>query len=270
METLCQALSLLPKQTEIQPPRNIRRVLSINELLAENRTADISDWIEEHTINTRRRFCVLNAKRQDKRTDDTVIPPFVGNYIEANMPNSLVLSLEKEISFLFFNLPESSRAAAGTVRSIEKACSYLTRQGFICGLSWIFDDIWDTKFAKEQASQAISAGSALDPDKKVFLFSDYVNYCIGRRLCGAADYKIFAHPALRILQEYDETHDSDYRKTLVEYVKEFKDISKTAKNLHVHKNSLRYRLGKIQELCGLDLDNPRDCFHVLMSFYMRG
>jgi hypothetical protein len=268
MEALCQALSLLPKQMGTLPPKHIRTVLSINELVAGHRSADISDWLQDNKINPRLCFCVLNARKENKEQDDNIISPFIGNYIESNIPNSLVLGVEKEINFLFFNIQKSPLGTAKNITTIEKACSLLIRHGFLCGLSRLSNDIWDTRFLKDQASQALSVGSVMEPNKKIFLFTDYVNHCIGRKLCNVSDYKIFAHPALKILEDHDKNHDSVYLKTLIEYIKEFKDSSKAAKNLHIHKNSLHYRLGKIQELCELDFDNPQDCFQILLSSYM--
>lgn len=62
--------------------------------------------------------------------------------------------------------------------------------------------------------------------------------------------------AVRRLQEIDERTRSEYAHTLRTYFDAGSDLTKTAKLLHLHRNSLRYRLGRIRTLSGLDLDDP--------------
>lgn len=49
-------------------------------------------------------------------------------------------------------------------------------------------------------------------------------------------------------------NNTEYIKTLDIYLSERNDINKTAKRLHLHRNTLIYRLGKIKEITALDVN----------------
>ncbi|TWS19184.1 hypothetical protein FK529_11765 [Tsukamurella asaccharolytica] len=55
------------------------------------------------------------------------------------------------------------------------------------------------------------------------------------------------------LRCHDQEHGTDLARTLRVYLDEFGSVSATAAALGYHPNTLRYRLGRIQEICGIDL-----------------
>ncbi|MFI0469132.1 PucR family transcriptional regulator [Saccharopolyspora sp. 5N102] len=63
---------------------------------------------------------------------------------------------------------------------------------------------------------------------------------------------------------YDVDHNSQLVDTLSAYLDAFGDVAKTAQAMHVHPNTLRYRLRRITEVSGLDLSNPR-CWPVALG-----
>jgi len=64
------------------------------------------------------------------------------------------------------------------------------------------------------------------------------------------------------LIDYDREHRSELLKTLYAYLNEFGALETTAAKLYVHRNSLRYRLARIAELTGWDLNDPEQRFHL--------
>jgi PucR family transcriptional regulator, purine catabolism regulatory protein len=61
---------------------------------------------------------------------------------------------------------------------------------------------------------------------------------------------------LRPLQQYDREHGGDLLKTLDAYLRHGGNAVRTANALYMHRNSMRYRLARIQALTGLDPDDP--------------
>ena len=74
------------------------------------------------------------------------------------------------------------------------------------------------------------------------------------------------HPALKILQEYDLENNSDLYKTLYVYLKYSKKQTAAAEALYIHKNSLSYRINRIEELTNLDLDDNDVFYSLIHSF----
>ena len=60
---------------------------------------------------------------------------------------------------------------------------------------------------------------------------------------------------LKPLQGYDRAHGGDLVRTLDAYLRHGGNSVRTADALFLHRNSLRYRLARIQALLGMDLDD---------------
>jgi len=74
------------------------------------------------------------------------------------------------------------------------------------------------------------------------------------------------HPVLKILRSYDDEHHTDFYETLRIYLKKERNIAETARTLHLHRNTLLYRLKRLGELVPDDLDDDRVRLHLLLSF----
>ncbi|MDQ3704340.1 MAG: helix-turn-helix domain-containing protein [Chloroflexota bacterium] len=61
---------------------------------------------------------------------------------------------------------------------------------------------------------------------------------------------------LEPLRQYDREHHGDLLKTLSAYLRHGGNSAQTANALFIHRNSLRYRLSRIQALTALDPDDP--------------
>ena len=77
----------------------------------------------------------------------------------------------------------------------------------------------------------------------------------------------FLHPAIPVLAAYDRKHGTDLLTTLRVYVKHLGKSSSTVKELHIHRNSLPYRLGKIQQITGYSLEDFQTVLHLAVNFY---
>ena len=72
------------------------------------------------------------------------------------------------------------------------------------------------------------------------------------------------------LIDHDIAKNTDYIETLRTYINCNYNISETARLCSLHRQSLLYRLEKIEELCGMSLKNHEDLFLLelcLMSYY---
>ncbi|MFE8991693.1 PucR family transcriptional regulator [Streptomyces collinus] len=63
-------------------------------------------------------------------------------------------------------------------------------------------------------------------------------------------------PRLTALVDHDSRHQGSLAETLLTYLNSFGDVRAAAAQLHVHPNTLRYRLRRAEELTGLDLSRP--------------
>ena len=77
------------------------------------------------------------------------------------------------------------------------------------------------------------------------------------------------HPVCFQLEKLDREHHSDLYQTLETFLFCKMSRTETAKQLHIHLNTLKYRLNRIQELCDVDLESPETLFYLQLSFAVR-
>ena len=75
-----------------------------------------------------------------------------------------------------------------------------------------------------------------------------------------------SHPALKKLKEYDRKNNTELYKTLRLYLEEERNYVRTAQKLFIHRNSLVYRIKRIEEITGADLEDSYTRLHLLTSY----
>jgi len=63
-------------------------------------------------------------------------------------------------------------------------------------------------------------------------------------------------PRIATLEAYDTKHDSAMVDTVEEYLLHFGDVRSAAEALHIHPNTVRYRLRRAEQLLAIDFDDP--------------
>ncbi len=75
--------------------------------------------------------------------------------------------------------------------------------------------------------------------------------------------------SLGALEQYDAEHDTDYLNTLRIFLLSDCNLIETAARLFTHRNTVVYRIRRIKDILGGELDNSAVKFDLLMAFYIR-
>jgi hypothetical protein len=134
------------------------------------------------------------------------------------------------------------------------------------GISMPFSDITELKAHYDEAHDAFELGDILDPDLSIYTFEEYGIYVMFRTVAKAEQLSRYLHPALTVLEEYDRVNGSHLEQTLYTYIKCACNTTETAASLFLHRNSVIYRLRRIEELCNIDLDDTDTRFRLRLSF----
>lgn len=149
---------------------------------------------------------------------------------------------------------------------MELLLKFAKDTGTLCGISRPFTNLLNLKKYYRQCLEAIKSGRKLDENKFLFSYEDYVLQDIFN-ICATQDSLMnFFHPALSELIKYDKENNTEYLYTLHAYIMKFKNPSDLAAELNVHRNTLYYRLAKIEEIMKVKLDNMDTLYSVYMSF----
>jgi PucR family transcriptional regulator, proline-responsive transcriptional activator len=142
----------------------------------------------------------------------------------------------------------------------------LKQYDLCCGLSQCSTNMLEAARLYKQGLQAIKFGLLANPgcfiyNYSCFTLSDFFDSCLQNE-----NINDYYHPAISILNDYDAKHQSMLENTLYNYIHNHNNQMGTANQLHIHRSTLLYRLHKIEELTGINLDNPEILFHLQLSF----
>lgn len=138
---------------------------------------------------------------------------------------------------------------------------------YAIGISNVFSDIREVKDAYECAK--IAAHSA-NPNQKlqVIFYNKMGVYLLLNEIKKLPAAKAFTSLYLQPLLDYDSETGGELIKTLDTFFANNCNMRKTAECLYVHKNSVIYRLNKIEQMTGLDLNNSSDKFNLQLGLYL--
>lgn len=138
---------------------------------------------------------------------------------------------------------------------LEKLGVFLERYGIRCGISRRCIEPAQLRFHYEQALDALRVGKHMDADRFIYPYGEYAIYHIAE-LCGQrGGAQKFGHPALAVLLAYDSEYGASFTHSLYAYIRHFKNITKTANALYVHRNTLVYHLRRIEEITEVNLSD---------------
>ena len=132
-----------------------------------------------------------------------------------------------------------------------------------CGLSEPFSDLAELQGRFQQAF--VTARLTKEP---LAVFHELFPDQIFDFLIRSAPPRMFIHPILGELWEYDRKKNTDYFNTLRVYSLSLHDKDASAVTLCIHRNTLLYRLNRIQELFHVPYDDPATALSILNSFQL--
>ncbi len=139
-----------------------------------------------------------------------------------------------------------------------------------CGISSEFSSLLELPKYLEEARLALEYGSKNDPSRWHYAFDDYAfGYALDRASASLLPEQLCDDRLLR-LREIDRTSGTDYARTLVCYLRNDCNSTHAANALFVHRTTLLHRLDRIAELVDLNLDDPDQKLHLLLSAKLLG
>ena len=101
---------------------------------------------------------------------------------------------------------------------------------------------------------------------------EVLNYLVARLQVPNIDHNImkFLYPLFKLPEDVvDNNIDKELEHMIDEYFKNNLNITDTAKAIHVHRNTLLYRIDKIQNYTNLDLRNFEDSMTFKIAWLIR-
>ncbi|MDQ7096384.1 PucR family transcriptional regulator ligand-binding domain-containing protein [Desulfosporosinus sp. PR] len=130
--------------------------------------------------------------------------------------------------------------------------------------------LWNMYKSYREARKALEIGWKMYSQYSLIPYENIEVYEI---IANAAENKELSNlfqKKLGKLLLYDQETRSELLKTLFIYLELGKNMQETAKRLFIHRNSVKYRLERIEEIAQLDLSSAQQCFiyHLCLTWYL--
>jgi PucR family transcriptional regulator, purine catabolism regulatory protein len=140
---------------------------------------------------------------------------------------------------------------------------------FSGGVGRIARDITAIPQSFQQARQALEIGSRLFGEGKLHSFAQLGIYRLLFHLYKHQELVQFYEETLGPLVDADTRNNQALIETLENFFRYNGNLSETARAMHFHRNSLLYRLGRIEELLGRSLEDPELRLSLQMALKIR-
>ena len=127
----------------------------------------------------------------------------------------------------------------------------------------------EVKKSRNEASAALRAAEVSGLKGKIFFYRDQGIYTLLSHVDETRILDTYVEEKLGKLLQADELNDGNLSETLENYLNCSCNVKKTAEEMFLHRNTLNYRLKKIREILGCDLENLDTCLELKLAFLIR-
>lgn len=171
--------------------------------------------------------------------------------------SALVTQLGGRGYALLPDLPAGAEAALlGLTREIVAAAGRHLGVRVQAAVGRIVSTVDDVLVSRDEADRVLDAmARALDVEVAT-LAEVRAQVLISEVLALLAEHPRLRDPRLAALRAHDARHGGELARSLLAYLDAFGDVRAAAAGLHVHPNTLRYRVRRAAEVSGIDLADP--------------
>lgn len=132
----------------------------------------------------------------------------------------------------------------------------LTGPSISAGIGRPYADLTKLQHSYGEAEHALRIGSAVSGPSATTSFDSLGAYRLLFYLREQPELQMFCEETIGDLVRYDDEHDSHLLETLTTFLDMQGNLSQTARELHLHRNGLLYRISRIEKIAGCDLNDP--------------
>lgn len=134
------------------------------------------------------------------------------------------------------------------------------------GISRSFTDLTEVRVHYLESVEALRLGNLLKKETNFFRYADYLIYDLINCHSDNENSKKFMHRSLLKLIDYDKKNSTEFVHSFHIYLRNFKNIKDSATALNIHRNTMFYRVEKIESILNVDLNDVDILFQLYLSY----
>jgi hypothetical protein len=206
------------------------------------------------------RFICMEIEKMNPDSKFLSNDRYVCSRVEELLKDACAFMLEGKVVCVARLMPQDQ-----VKQILDRIGGFLRDSIFIVGVSDAFSDISDIGNYHREACIAVQLGRAKRPNDWYHAFARYALLHFYQNGTSVLPAVYYCDSNVRKLME---SRDSkvDYCETLRVYLENDRNLLHAARTLNIHRTTLFYRLNRISEIIGGDLDDPAVRLRMLFSF----
>lgn len=132
------------------------------------------------------------------------------------------------------------------------------------GIGEICSDLKDFRKVIFQAQKALEISKGCGNKNCITKYKDLGIYRLFLQANTQDEIRGLYDETLSKLKEYDDKNSTNLMETLVVYMEQSRNLGKTAEALYVHRNTMKYRISRIEELLECNLKDDKTAFNIML------
>ena len=179
-------------------------------------------------------------------------------YTQMHLASSLVGTVDQQIYLLYASPTRLEPDVAAIMRAISKHLTRAVQTKVRAAAGGIHQGLAAAGISRNEADLTLRVLRTKNDREHDGLFASMRHDIVLNEIVDVLRARpILVRGLLDRLITHDRQYNTDYVTTLRVYINSFGDMRAAAKSLHLHPNSLRYRVKRLTEIGGLDLDDPK-------------
>lgn len=208
-----------------------------------------------------KKYCYLLNVALPNTENRRIILRSISAQISVILKNSIGCFYEDHYLY-FFSREELLKDGDYTLLQLQK---FLRETRLKAAISDAFHSIALTQRNYQKTQKALELGQLNNPDQVLYHYSELVVEHALTLIGTGMTWSDFSGGAVDLLLAYDKEHHSALLETLRAFLSCVCRISRAAAILHIHENTVRQRLQKIQDITGANFDSGSQVFELFLA-----
>lgn len=264
MRKFCLMITLEAKK-EIELSTAIK-----NAILYPNQKELYVNYLENYGLVLNEQYIVLliniqNDKKEEGNINGKMLVRQIENYLYNNQWECIVVEIDEEIFLLFKGNYNDVQVEEYFKELIENCTSLKNNDHVYCGIGECVDNISKINKSYQQAKSVINLQRKHVELRESLKYRDLGIYKLLLEIKDREIIKSYVDETIGTVLKYDEINNSNLLEVLKIYLKNNRSIKETANKLFIHRNTVNYKIGKVNKILNINLADNEASTRVLVA-----
>ncbi|MFA0814322.1 MAG: PucR family transcriptional regulator [Anaerofustis sp.] len=209
-------------------------------------------------------YYLIQLKTNAQKDASDIYADYIGEQMERKWRGVTCVNAESSTVIL---LNATVYGKYETADFFQQLTYYIRDSMLFAAVSRKFSNLQNVRMAYRQTEIAFHFGRVTDASHWIYRFDNHVYDFLLQSAADGFSPDQVAIPALVQLRSHDGKHQTEYYKTLFEYIRQQYNATAAAQVLFIARSTFLNRLERIVELTGLDLDDWKQRLYLTLSYY---